>query len=170
MRISLVVAMAENRVIGVDGDLPWRLSSDMKYFKQVTMGKPIVMGRKTFKSIGRPLPGRDNIVITRDTGFAAEGVRVAGDVASALGMAHTWAKENGADEICIIGGGEIYRQTLPLADRVYLTEVHMTVEGDTAFPDLDPSEWREVSREAHEAGARDSANFSLVVLDRVTQG
>ena len=170
MRIALVVAMAENRVIGADGGLPWRLSSDLKYFKQVTMGKPIVMGRKTFASIGRPLPGRDNIVITRSAGFEADGVRVAGDVASALSLAHTLAKEKGANEICIIGGGEIYRQTLPMADRVYLTEVHMTVEGDTVFPDLDPSDWREVSREAHEAGEKDSADFSLVVLDRVPQG
>ena len=170
MRIALVVAMAENRVIGADGDLPWRLSSDLKYFKQVTMGKPIVMGRKTFESIGRPLPGRDNIVITRNAEFAADGVRVAGDVAAALGLAHTLAKEKGADEICVIGGGEIYRQTLPMADRVYLTEVHMTVEGDTVFPELDPADWREVSREAHEAGERDSSGFSLVVLDRMTKG
>ena len=169
MRIALVVAMAENRVIGADGDLPWRLSSDLKYFKQVTMGKPIVMGRKTFDSIGRPLPGRDNIVITRNAEFAADGVRVAGDVAAALGLAHTLAKEKGADEICIIGGGEIYRQTLPMADRVYLTEVHMGVDGDTAFPELDPTDWREVSREAHEAGEKDSADYELVVLDRVAQ-
>ena len=167
MRIALVVAMAENRVIGADGDLPWRLSSDLKYFKQVTMGKPIVMGRKTFESIGRPLPGRDNIVITRNAEFAVDGVRVAGDVAAALGLAHTLAKEKGADEICIIGGGEIYRQTLPMADRVYLTEVHMTADGDTVFPELDPAVWREMSREAHEAGEKDSADYELVVLDRV---
>lgn len=170
MRIALVVAMAENRVIGADGDLPWRLSSDLKYFKQVTMGKPIVMGRKTFQSIGRPLPGRDNIVITRNAEFAADGVQAVGDVAAALSLAHALAKEKGADEICIIGGGEIYRQTLPMADRVYLTEVHMEVEGDTLFPEQDPADWREVSREAREAGEKDSADFSLVVLDRVGQG
>ena len=169
MRIALVVAMAENRVIGVDGDLPWRLSSDLKYFKSVTMGKPIVMGRKTFASIGRPLPGRDNIVITRNAEFAPDGVHVAADVAAALSLAHTLAKEKGADEICIIGGGEIYRQTLDLADRIYLTEVHMTADGDTVFPDLRPADWREVSRSAQTAGEGDSADFSLVVLDRVAQ-
>jgi len=167
MRIALVVAMAENRVIGADGGLPWHLSSDLKYFKRVTMGKPIVMGRRTYKSIGRPLPGRDNIVITRNPDFAPDGVHVTRDVAAALALAHELAKEKGADEICIIGGGEIYRQTLPLADRVYLTEVHMTADGDTVFPEQDPADWREVSREMHEAGEKDSTAFSLVVLDRV---
>lgn len=169
MRIALVVAMAENRVIGVDGGLPWRLSSDLKYFKRVTMGKPIVMGRRTYESIGRPLPGRDNIVITRNAEFAADGVHVTGDVPSALSLAHTLAKEKGADEICVIGGGDIYRQTLPMADRVYLTEVHMSVDGDTMFPELDQADWRKTSREAHCAGEGDSADYEFVVLDRVAQ-
>jgi len=166
-RIALVVAVAENGVIGSAGGLPWRLSSDLKYFKEITMGKPIIMGRKTFQSIGRPLPGRRNIVVSRQRGFAHDGVTVTTDVEAALEVARSDAQANGVCEICIIGGGEIYRQTLDLADRIYLTQVHMNVEGDTHFPDLDGKRWMEVNRERRAAGESDSSDFSLIVLDRL---
>ena len=159
MIISMVVARAENGVIGRGGDLPWRISADLKYFKAVTMGKPVIMGRKTYESIGRPLPGRTNIVITRDRAWAAESVMVAHSLDQALAAA------NAVEEAMIIGGAEIYRQAMDRTDRVYLTEVHAEPEGDAVFPDLDPQQWREVSREKHPAD-EDNPAFSFVVLER----
>lgn len=160
-RIAIVVAVSRNGVIGRDGGLPWHISSDLQRFKAITMGKPIIMGRKTWESLPRkPLPGRQNIVITRQKNFVADGAWVAADLHAAIALA------GGADEICIIGGGDIYRQALPLTERLYLTEVDMDVEGDTHFPDLDPNEWREVALERHPKGPRDSAEFSLRTLDR----
>lgn len=163
-RIALIVAMATNRVIGRDGDLPWRISADLKHFKATTMGKPIVMGRRTFASIGRALPGRANIVITRDQDFAADGVDVAHDVDGALAVARRRAAEAKADEIMIIGGAAIYEAFLPLADRLYLTEVHEPIDGDTYFPDFDRAGWREVAREDRDDVH--SAPVSFVTLDR----
>jgi len=161
--LSLVLAVSRNGVIGRDGGLPWHISSDLKRFKAITLGKPVIMGRKTWDSLPRkPLPGRTNIVVTRQGGFAAEGASVVAHVEAALALA---AMENPA-EICVIGGGEIYRQTLPMADRIYLTEVAMDVTGDTHFPALPASEWREVSREEVKAAPGDSADFVLRVLDR----
>lgn len=162
-----MVAVAENGVIGAAGGLPWRLSSDLKYFKEITMGKPMIMGRKTFQSIGRPLPGRLNIVVSRQDGFAAEGAVVVADVESALETAHAEARAKGVGEICVIGGGEIYRQTLDLADRIYLTQVHTDADGDTHFPDLDRACWSEARRERREAGENDSSAFSLIVFERM---
>ncbi len=162
--ISLVVAVSQNGVIGRDGGLPWHISSDLKRFKATTLGKPVIMGRKTWESLPRkPLPGRSNIVVTRSHGYVAEGANVVHDAAAALAVAHAEAP----GEICVIGGGEIYRMFLPLANRVYLTEVDVTVEGDTRFPVLAPAEWREVSREAVAAGPNDSASFVLRVLERL---
>ena len=161
-RISLVVAVSRNGVIGRDGGLPWHISSDLKRFKEITMGKPVIMGRKTWESLPRtPLPGRRNIVITRDPGYGAEGAEVVASAAAALTLC------NEEPEVSIIGGGEIYRLFWPLADRLYLTEVDMAVDGDTHFPAADPSHWREVSREVYERGPKDSAGFVLRVLDRV---
>ena len=160
-RIAIVVAISRKCVIGRDGGLPWHISSDLQRFKAITMGKPIIMGRKTWESLPRkPLPGRQNIVITRQKNFVADGALVAGDLNAAIALA------GGADEICIIGGGDIYRQALPLTDRLYLTEVDMDVEGDTRFPDFDPNEWREVAFERQFKGPRDSAGFTLRTLDR----
>lgn len=167
IHVVLVVAVAENGVIGADGGLPWRLSSDLKHFRKVTMGKPVVMGRKTFESIGKPLSGRDNIVITRQPDYRGEGVRVAADVDAAMALAGAAAERLGAEEICVIGGGEVYRQTLEIADRIYLTEVHMCADGDTRFPDLDRARWAETSRRQCAAGEKDSAAFSIVTLERV---
>ncbi len=160
-RISLVVAVSLNGVIGRDGSLPWHISSDLKKFKTITMGNPIIMGRKTWESLPkRPLPGRQNIVITRQADYKAVGAVVARDAKSALAAA------GGAEEIAVIGGGEIYKMFFPLAHRVYLTEVDIVVEGDTYFPKLDPLEWQEASVEIHPAGPNDNASFVLRVLDR----
>lgn len=156
--VALVVAMAKNRVIGKANGLPWKISEDLKFFKRITMGKPILMGRKTYQSIGRPLPGRRNIVISRDTAFTAEGVSVAPDFETALKKA---AQEN-PDEIMVIGGAQIYDLTLPHADRIYLTEVHDTPEGDAWFPELDAAEWQEVAREDFDG----SPAYSFVTLER----
>ena len=166
MRIAIVVAVAENRIIGADGGMPWHLPSDLRHFKETTLGKPIIMGRRTFEAIGRALPGRDNIVVTRSTDYRADGAMVARDVSSALDLARQSAENLGATEICVIGGGEIYRQTIDIADRVYLTEVHMRVEGDTSFPALDPDDWSEVSRRRCEAGDKDSSDYSIVIYER----
>ncbi len=166
MLISLVVAVAENGVIGAHGDVPWRIPSDLRYFREVTMGKPVIMGRKTWEGIGRPLPGRDNIVVTRQADYEAAGVHVVHDVDSALAKARELAAARGGDEICVIGGEEIFRAAMDRADRIYLSRVHMTVEGDTFFPDDETREWQEVSREFHPAEPGDSADWTLVVLER----
>jgi dihydrofolate reductase len=165
--ISLIVAVSENGVIGRDGDMPWRLPSDLKRFKQVTVGKPVIMGRKTFQSIGRPLPGRANILVTRSQDYRPDGVVCMPDLEEAIAFAAKIASESGETEIFVIGGGEIYRQALPRADRVYFTQVHMTVDGDTTFPELDKLEWRETSRCRHEASEHDSVDYSFVVFERV---
>lgn len=166
MRIALIVARADNGVIGRDNGLPWRLSEDMKYFKATTMGKPLVMGRKTFESVGRPLPGRTTIVVTRDRDFGAEGVKVTHDLDSAVRLAEEVAKADGVDEVMIAGGAEIYAQALDRAGRIYLTEIHAAIDGDARFPDLDPSTWRETAREDVDAPAG-GYGFSFVVLDRL---
>lgn len=158
MKVSICVAVAENGVIGRDGDLPWKLSSDLKRFKAETMGKPIVMGRKTWQSFPkRPLPGRLNIVVTRDRAFQADGAEVAGSLDEALALARVRARcMAGVDEICVIGGGEIYRQAMPLADELHVTHVAATPDGDTVFPAIDPQTWVAVSSQEFPAGERDS--------------
>lgn len=160
MSISLIVAMAENRVIGRDNTLPWRLSADLKRFRAITMGKPVVMGRKTFESIGRPLDGRRNIVVTRSADFHPQGVTVVGSVDEALAQA-------GDLEAMVIGGASIYEQTLPLADRMYLTEIHAAFDGDTRFPDYDPAQWRETERSDVAAGVDAEFGYAFVILERV---
>lgn len=160
MIISLIVAMDDNGVIGVDGRLPWRLSADLKHFKAVTMGKPIIMGRKTFESIGRPLPGRENIVLTRDRGFKAEGCTVLHDLDDL--MLHCRYQE----EIMIMGGAELYRQFLDKAELIYLTEVHARVEGDTFFPHYNSTAWEEVDRQDFRADENNDYDYSFVVLKR----
>lgn len=174
--ISLVVAVAENGVIGADAGLPWRLKGDMRHFRAVTMHKPVIMGRKTFDSIGKPLAGRTNIVLTRDADWAArlaDGGAVNGTVANGAVVVHSLeeafdaARETDAEEACVIGGGQIYLQALPHADRIHLTRVHMEAEGDTYFPPLDPAQWRQVSREEHAAGPEDTAPYTIIQLDRL---
>ena len=160
MRIALVAAMAENRVIGRNNQLPWRIPADLKHFKRLTMGKPIIMGRKTYESIGRPLPGRDNIVITGDSGYRAEGCQVVHSIGQAVQAA------GAAEEVMIVGGAELYRQTIADADRLYLTLVKAEVEGDAWFPEIDRRQWREVEREAHRADASNQYDYAFLVLDR----
>jgi dihydrofolate reductase len=163
-RIAFVVAVARNGVIGRQGQLPWRIASDLKRFKAITLGKPVIMGRKTWESLPkRPLPGRINIVITRDRGYQAEGAVVAANVAEALAR----ARQTESEEICVIGGSEIFRQMLPMADRLYLTEVDLSPEGDVVFPSFDEKMWHETSRETHVRAQGDDAGFILRVLDRV---
>lgn len=145
--IVLVAALARNRVIGADGDMPWHLPSDLKRFKAITLGKPMVMGRKTFEAIGRPLPGRRTIVVTRDASWQAEGVEIATDLESAIAR----AGETNPEEIVIAGGGQIYAQAIEEADRLRLTWIEVAPEGDTVFPEVDPAQWREISRENHDA-------------------
>ncbi|MBU2710661.1 dihydrofolate reductase [Zooshikella harenae] len=149
MQVAMIAALAANRVIGVNGKLPWYIPGELKYFKHVTMGKPIIMGRKTFVSLGRPLPGRSNIVITRDQEYQHEGVQVVHSVEEALTLAENIAYINGADEVVIIGGGEIYRQALPKATRLYLTQIHKDYEGDAVFPEWSKDKWQMVSEQAN---------------------
>jgi dihydrofolate reductase len=146
--IVLVAAVAENGVIGVDGGLPWRVRADMHKFRALTMGKPVIMGRKTFASIGRVLDGRDIIVVTRRADFAPPGAFVAQSLEEALALAVTRAKARDADEICVAGGGEIYREAMPRAQRLAITHVAARPEGDTLFPPIAPEEWVEIAREA----------------------
>jgi dihydrofolate reductase len=164
--IVLIVAVAENGVIGAAGAMPWRLRSDLKRFKALTLNKPVVMGRKTFASIGKPLPGRTNIVLTRDPQFAAAGVAVANSLAAARAVALGDALRRFATEIAVIGGAEIYRQWIDAADCIELTEVHASPDGDTLFGPLDAAEWQEVGRTRHAAGEGDSADFSYVTYRR----
>jgi len=164
--IALILARADNGVIGRAGGLPWHLSGDLRFFKAQTLGKPVVMGRKTYQSIGKPLPGRPNLVITRDAAFRPEGVEIFAQVADALARAQALAAASGAEEVMVIGGGQIYELTLPLARRIYLTEVHASPEGDTTFPPLDPAVWQEVRRDAPVSGGPGQPDFSIVVLER----
>ena len=158
--ISIIVAASANNVIGAQGDLPWRLSDDLKRFKAVTMGKPIIMGRKTWESIGRPLPGRQNIVITRQEDFAADGCDVVPSTEAAAAAA------GDADEIMVIGGSQVYELFLPKAERLYVTRVHADVEGDAFFPVVDENEWRLVSDEPHSADDRNEFDFSFRIYER----
>jgi dihydrofolate reductase len=160
--ISLVVAMARNRVIGRNNALPWRLSEDLKRFKATTLGKPILMGRKTFESIGKPLPGRRNIVLTRDPAWRAEGVDVVRSVEEALRLTRD------SPELAVIGGAEIYRLTMPYAERIYLTRVEADVPGDTLFPELDAAQWSETEAGVHCADERNQYPATFLVLDRQT--
>lgn len=158
--ISLIVAASTNNVIGAQGGLPWRLSGDLKRFKAQTMGKPVVMGRLTYESIGRALPGRQNIVITRQPDYEADGCDVVRSVDAAIEVADE------AEEIMVIGGSHIYQAFLPLADRIYLTRVQANVEGDTFLPDLDAGEWREVSREEYAADELNDFDVVVTTLQR----
>lgn len=164
--ISLIVAVAENGVIGRDGGLPWRLSSDLKTFRRLTMDKPIVMGRKTFESIGKALDGRDNIVVTRDPAFEAAGVSTCESLTDALTLARVLATTRGADEIMVIGGVAIFEAAVPVADRIYLTRVHASVDGDRFFPPLDDAVWVEIGKEALPQGAKDDFASTLFTYKR----
>ncbi len=164
MLISLIAALTPDRVIGRDGDLPWRIPSELRYFRTITMGKPIIMGRRNHESIGRPLPGRLNIVLTRNKAFRAEGCAVVHDIEAAL------AACDGADEIMVIGGADLYTAFLPRADRLYLTWVEATIPGDTFFPAFDPADWTVTESRAVPAGDMSPYPLRYEVLDRIRCG
>lgn len=166
IRIALVVAVARNGVIGRDGGLAWRISDDLKWFKTVTMGKPIIMGRKTWDSIGKALPGRTNIVVTRNQDFSAPGALVCASLSAAYRAGIDAAIASQTDEICIIGGGEIYRAALHDADRLYFTEVDASPEGDAWFPDINPGDWARSDAGRAEKGGRNEHACHFIILDR----
>jgi dihydrofolate reductase len=165
--LVLVAAIAENGVIGRDGALPWRLRSDLRRFRDITLGHPVVMGRKTYESIGRPLPGRTSIVITRDRGFAARGVVTAADLDAALAAARGDAWRRGVADIMIIGGADLYGQTIDAALRLEVTRVHASPPGDSLFPPIDRGRWRERGRIEHPAGPDDDAPFATLTYERI---
>jgi dihydrofolate reductase len=169
MEIVLIVAVAENGVIGRDNAIPWRLKSDQQRFKAITLNKPVVMGRKTFQSLRRPLPGRTNIVVTRDPNYRAAGAVVTTSFENARAVAHGDALRRFATEIAIIGGAEVYAQWMAVADRLEITEVHARPEGDTRFAAIDAAAWEEVARVRNPAGPDDSADFSYVTFRRRKQ-
>ena len=162
--LVLIVARADNGIIGRDGAMPWHISEDLRRFKRLTVGKPVIMGRKTFESIGKPLPGRHNIVLTRDADWRAEGVTVAANLAEAVAAAGLNPKAR-ADTIFVIGGAQVYAEAMPSATRIELTEVHAAPDGDTLFPPIDMTRWREAARETHASGDGHPA-FDFVTLER----
>lgn len=149
--LALIAAVARNRVIGHDNRMPWHLPADLKYFKAKTLGKPVIMGRKTWDSLGRPLPGRLNLVVSRQKSLCLDGAEVFADLEPALVRADAWAREQGADELMLIGGAQLYGQALPLAERLYLTRIELAPEGDAFFPEFSRDEWLRVAEEAHPA-------------------
>lgn len=174
MHISLIVAAAENHVIGRENQLPWRLPSDLKYFKAMTLGKPVLMGRKTFESIGRPLPGRPNIVITRNADWQVpaawrDQIRVADSIDAALAIAGELLAESGGDEAVVIGGAEIYRAALQYCDRIYLTRVHVAIDGDAFFSVPDDGTWQSVSEAVVSADDANAYAHTFMIFERVTK-
>lgn len=173
MKLALIAAVADNNAIGINNKMPWYLPGDLRYFKAVTMGKPIIMGRKTFDSLKKPLPGRTNIVITRDTDWHHEGVKVvhslddAMALAEALILAEAPALINGNEEVMVIGGEQIYRLAIEQADRLYLTRVYQSFDGDAFFPEIAQQQWRETSREDIQSEDDQPLTYSYLVLDRV---
>ncbi|MEL6299881.1 MAG: dihydrofolate reductase [Pseudomonadota bacterium] len=168
VRITMVVAAARNGIIGRDGKLPWHVPSDLKTFRRLTVGKPVIMGRKTFEAIGRPLPKRPNIVVTRDGRFTANGAEVAGSLEAALDRGRVLAAELGVDEVAVIGGGEIYKAARAVADRIYLTRIDAAPDGDAAFTDPDDRNWTLTSREAIQPDPADDHAAELLIYDRTS--
>lgn len=166
VRVSMIAAVGRNGAIGSGGALPWRLPSDFKFYKATTMGKPLIMGRKTFESIGKPLPGRANIVVTRQEGYAPDGVIVVSSLEKGLEHAKMIAARDGMDEVFINGGGELYAQAVPVADRLYITHVDAEPQGDTFFPAIDAKDWIARALDTVRPGENDSAAFSVVIYDR----
>lgn len=165
-RLTLVAAVAENGVIGNNGQLPWKIPGDLKRFKELTIGKPVVMGRLTYESMGGPLAGRANIVLTRDRSYRAAGATVVHDLEAALSLAAKEALKANTDEVAIIGGNVVFTETLPRAHRLEITEVHGSPEGDAYFPKFDRNEWKEISRKGPQQGEKDSLPYSFVTYER----
>lgn len=172
--LSMIVATADNNIIGKDNDMPWHLPADLAYFKKVTLGKPIIMGRKTYESIGRPLPGRRNIVISRDESYlpqgkGAEGVDTVTSIEQALALVDGSNGDAAVDEIMVIGGGAIYAHCLPKADRLYVTKIDAVIDGDTLFPDYDDGNWQKVSSELRKADEKNKYQLDFCVYERKTK-
>ncbi len=167
-KLCAIVAMDRNRVIGREGDLPWRLPSDLKHFKRVTLGKPCLMGRKTWESLPFPLPGRPNLVLTRNADYAANGADVFTDMREMLGKGYELAGAAGVTEIMLIGGAQLYETLLPLCDRLYVTRVDAEVDGDAVFPEIQPAEWTLTNEQTLEKSAKDEFSFQVAVFDRVS--
>ncbi len=165
--LSMIVATAENNIIGKDNTMPWHLPADLAYFKKVTLGKPIIMGRKTYESIGRPLPGRRNIVISRDENYAAEGIDTVISVEKALSLVDGSDGGEAAEEIMVIGGGAIYNHCLPNADRLYVTHIQATIDGDTQFPNYDEVTWRKTESELRERDDKNAYDLDFCVYERI---
>jgi len=163
MKLSLIAAMDRNRVIGVGNTLPWHLPADLNHFKTITMGKPILMGRKTYESIGRPLPGRENIILSRQSNFIAEGCTVVCSIEKAL----AYALELGARELMVIGGAQLYASMLPMADRLYITQVDTEVEGDAFFPEINRCQWTELDWQENTADDKNAYNYNFLTLERI---
>ena len=168
MKLALICSMSENRVIGRDNGLPWHLSGDLQYFKRITMGNCMIMGRNTWESIGRALPGRTSIVITSKADYQAEGAEVVGSLQQAMELAEYVSRETGSLEAFVIGGAVLYRAALPLADSLHLTRVHAEVEGDTKLHEFDESNWEELSREEYQADESNNYDYSICVLKRIS--
>ena len=166
MKIVLVAAIGQNNVIGYAGQLPWRLKSDLRHFRQVTLNRPVIMGRKTYESIGKPLKGRTNIVLTRDLGLIAPGTVLAISLEAALAIARQDAAKRGVDEIMVIGGSDVFADTMARADRLEITHVHAAPEGDSFFPAIDPALWRKVKHAEYPAGPDDDADFTVATYLR----
>lgn len=166
MKISFVVAAADNRCIGINNALPWHLPEDLKFFKRVTMGKPIIMGRKTFESIGKPLPGRTNIVITNNKNYSANGIKVATSLDDALKIAEAITLIDGKEEVMVIGGAGVYALCLPRADRLYYTKVHAAVNGDAFFPEVNWKEWKLISQEDYKSSEKNPYDYSFCVYEK----
>jgi len=164
--VAMIAGVAENNVIGVDGKIPWRVRSDMAFFKRTTMGKPIIMGRKQYETVGRPLPGRTNIVVSRQAGYQPDGVIVINDLTAAIEHGRTIAEADGVDEVMIIGGGEIYAQAMPRAQRLYISHIALAPPGDVVFPAIDPARWRVAERPAIEPSPKDEAPFHIDIYER----
>ena len=166
VKISMIAGVAENGVIGDDQTIPWRIPSDMQFFKRTTLGKPIIMGRKQYETVGKPLPGRTNIVITRQEGYRPEGVLVFGSIDAALDKAREIAESDGVDEIMIIGGGQLYAQLMARADRLYISHVDLAPEGDVRFPEITPEDWAVVDLPEVVPSAKDEASYRVKVYER----
>ncbi len=167
MKLSLICAISNNGVIGRNNKLPWHLSEDLKYFKRTTMGKCIIMGRKTYESIGKPLPGRTNIIVTRNRNYDVENARVVDSLADAIELAENIAFIDGSEEAFVIGGAQLYKEALPVVERMHLTRIHADVEGDAWFPEFDAQEWEEISRLDFSSSESNPYDYSICVYDRL---
>ena len=166
VRIAMIVGVAENRVIGSDQTIPWRIPSDMAFFKRTTMGKPLIMGRKQFETVGRPLPGRSNIVVTRQAGYQPEGVLVVASLEAAIELAREIARRDGAEEVMVIGGGDIYAQMMDRADRLYVSHIELSPTGDVLFPVIDPAVWMVVEQPEITPSPKDEGRYRINVYER----